>query len=590
MFLNTTNQHKTKPRHESYHQHHLGRRKVKKLTDKEGPATDASANMISFRGKTTAAIVTIRSYSAIIFMAVTLLVLARSLKPATCDNSFTVSSSSSSALSSTLPATNKASEGAKLISVQASQPTRSRRVTRSNKGKDKEQMLSSLAEEIERKHNSLMSGPPKPGINNDRPSHLASYQQQQHYHQPKGGSLSGKGQIRKFDDGMRQIYQMHEQAVALKAVASQSAARPQDDDQLDSKRTSRISIPATKLVSSVMTYVKPKLMGATNSSSNLLSTKRFPVLNDYISTKLAGPSQLLFATKAPQQVSYLLRPPSQVGHQARPTRFPSLSSLVTNRHEEAQYSKLVATTLMEPANSLASSGFKASSSRANNDQSKQSQTISKQKSPKSLSSKSTNQVGSNQSSWFTNPFLQNSLRDLLALSQLPILASKPLPSTAPSIFETGARRLQTSTSLLEQDKLGANQEPGGLLGRLQILEDAYRLVRLLAVRMRNKKDPLLALGSSGTDLVAAASQSAPSAANKQRLVQRSISQLAAWASDNQNQVSRYIQNIKSVLPQAKVAKAKPRGVMWEMATDPSLAVTVFHLIERASVALPLGEF
>lgn len=35
--------------------------------------------------------------------------------------------------------------------------------------------------------------------------------------------------------------------------------------------------------------------------------------------------------------------------------------------------------------------------------------------------------------------------------------------------------------------------------------------------------------------------------------------------------------------------AKPRGVMWEMATDTSLGVTLLHMMDRASFALPLGK-
>lgn len=59
-------------------------------------------------------------------------------------------------------------------------------------------------------------------------------------------------------------------------------------------------------------------------------------------------------------------------------------------------------------------------------------------------------------------------------------------------------------------------------------------------------------------------------------------------------LNAYSEKLRMLIPKPASSllipnRARPRGVIWDMASDPSLAVTVLHLLERASVALPLGK-
>lgn len=182
-------------------------------------------------------------------------------------------------------------------------------------------------------------------------------------------------------------------------------------------------------------------------------------------------------------------------------------------------------------------------------------------------------------------YIQDSFRGLLTLSQLPILQNGPI-STAPSVLEKGSK-LKDSKKLggasgstnSQSSHTSSSSAPSLLLSqnqRKRALDELYRYAYILGTGVRRKRDPLTALGSSPT-----------SALTNQKGVfsQRSRNQFTATNSANNKQLLDYARGLKSILSTG----AKPRGVMWDMATDPSLAVTVFHLLERASVALPLGK-
>lgn len=163
-------------------------------------------------------------------------------------------------------------------------------------------------------------------------------------------------------------------------------------------------------------------------------------------------------------------------------------------------------------------------------------------------------------------YLQDSFRGLLTLTQLPILQATPI-STAPSILEKGGQKSKDPKKTSTQTSQ---------VNRNRAIDELYRYAYILGTSARRKRDPLKALGTN----------SVKKSLIKQKGVfsQRSRNQLIA-PNSNQNQLLNYAKGLKSMLT---AGGAKPRGVMWEMATDPSMAVTVFHLLERASVALPLG--
>lgn len=166
-------------------------------------------------------------------------------------------------------------------------------------------------------------------------------------------------------------------------------------------------------------------------------------------------------------------------------------------------------------------------------------------------------------------FVQESLRDLITLSQLPIMPGNPI-STAPSVYEKGGK-LWLDDKQDNPNRLGGN--------RTRTFDDILRFIYLLSTSSRRKRDPLEAMSSQPPTLVSALVSQASSA-----LRTRPFKFKDRPKSDRK--LSYWIKGDRSPL---RTKDAMPRGVMWEMATDPSLAVTVFHLLERASVALPLGE-
>lgn len=223
------------------------------------------------------------------------------------------------------------------------------------------------------------------------------------------------------------------------------------------------------------------------------------------------------------------------------------------------------------------------------------------------------------------PLMQGSLRDILALTQLPIAPSAggPYKPTSVQHPQNGGRPLSTAPSILESNsrhKLSANEIAKGS----RILEELLRFAYIITSGVRTKRDPLIALGDSSThsgtldhhkplidgQLTTYSSSSfSQRSNNNHQLVPikgaggSSLSSFGSSAVDNSQKLLGYAQKVKSLLNYDHFtsssnllaaltgpAKAKPRGIMWEMATDPSLAVTVFHLLERASVAVPLGKY
>lgn len=114
-------------------------------------------------------------------------------------------------------------------------------------------------------------------------------------------------------------------------------------------------------------------------------------------------------------------------------------------------------------------------------------------------------------------------------------------------------------------------------------EEVMRFAYILTKRLSGKNDPLKALAASGPSLNAVPPNKTFSQRSKNPL------------NSPNRQFLYYLRQLRHLLmggPRLRLPNKKnqirPRGVMWDMATDPSLAVTVFHLLESASVALPLG--
>lgn len=175
------------------------------------------------------------------------------------------------------------------------------------------------------------------------------------------------------------------------------------------------------------------------------------------------------------------------------------------------------------------------------------------------------------------------------MSQLPILSANPI-STAPSIHECVAGKCKTGQTLGSGGPMDVTSSATSNLNRLQnkrrrAIDELYRYAYLVGSGVRRKRDPLKALSSA----------SSPSALASFTSRRRSI--FAHQKSNNQQQIADSDANslanvaLKLIRASGQSSKrARPRGVMWDMATDPTLAVTLFHLLERASLALPLGMF
>lgn len=187
-------------------------------------------------------------------------------------------------------------------------------------------------------------------------------------------------------------------------------------------------------------------------------------------------------------------------------------------------------------------------------------------------------------------YLQDSLRDLILLSQLPILQSDPI-STAPSVLERGGKLYGVKKS---GNVTGLSSGGGSSssyidhVTSLRAIDELLRLAYILTTGVRRKRDPLKALAPTSNSLISTSNQMASV------LSARSLKQLMMPNYNNNRSLTTYATDTNKrlrsiILSSLPKNGAKPRGVVWDMATDPSLAVTVFHLIERASVALPLGK-
>jgi hypothetical protein len=179
-------------------------------------------------------------------------------------------------------------------------------------------------------------------------------------------------------------------------------------------------------------------------------------------------------------------------------------------------------------------------------------------------------------------YFKDSFRDLLTLSQLPILSGGPV-STAPSDLEPGGKKWLAN-------KQAAEQMRGN---RTNAMEDLLRYLYILTnVGVRRKRDPLKALGSntySRPSVMGSLSTSGSNLFNKRPLLSlladKPVTSLIKLPPPKMFAGSKLG---SLIIPNSDHIRS--RGVMWDMATDPTLAVTIFHMLERASVALPLGKF
>lgn len=194
----------------------------------------------------------------------------------------------------------------------------------------------------------------------------------------------------------------------------------------------------------------------------------------------------------------------------------------------------------------------------------------------------------NSANQFAQNYLQNSFRGLLTLSQLPI---SPTGSASSAPSEQEKNRVSLITKLKNaqmnhkhpagQHKPNQNQSSTAESQRRRALDELYRYAYILSLGIGRKRDPLMALASKPPPRSSIFKQKQGAFSQRSKGILSSI--------QNQKQMLDYTKALKSLLTPNALNKAKPRGVMWDMATDPSLVVTVFHLLERASVALPLGR-
>lgn len=455
-------------------------------------------------------------------------------------------------------------------------------------GPNKEHLLSYLAENIERQH--LMK--PVRAFVQQRPSKFdsgddLSYESSEVNYVHRNSTPTHQ----KVDEGLRQILRMHEKANQNRPVESSTSSSSADIARSSrwrefSKNPARVAanlINPNKVVSQVMSYISPlissklispsifDLKGILNSNNNgsklglnpftSRSNNQVTPTKSIFNMKKIREASHNYATTLPQ-ASYLAKPESFEKSNGR-----QFSTQPTNFLDDIGDTVLKSSLIkpnLSPKDLLASESSSSSNQIAT---------------PQPELAESANQLNENYSkglrsqsasSWFKNNanklaqnYLQDSLRSLLTLSQLPILQANHI-STAPSVLEKPYKKKAVN-------KVGSQPAPQSQSQSQRALAELYRYAYILGTR--RKRDPLAALSSS-TSLI------------KQKGVfsQRSRNQLLA--APNNNQLMNYARSIRTALGTG----AKPRGVMWDMATDPSLAVTVFHLLERASVALPLGGY
>lgn len=447
----------------------------------------------------------------------------------------------------------------------------------------KENLLASLANNIELQHFRLA---PIKSIVNQRPSKFdsasdglidgltkdsmkATEQSLNNHQVSKGGTLKNvKAPVKKSEDSMRQIMQMHEIASAhsmpnkhpLKPskVESSNDAYSGSSSVNDLNKLQSIVKSPSQLINKVLqrrplasilpTFHRYESEGPLNLSSLVRSSSIFSGRANYgtnIRPSFSADhnskqhSGKLIISKDIRPQAYILAPLNDESVQAdleshstkKDSVGPIKASTKPNRSE------------LDPTESI--KGAEGSKSRLGS------------------------WLKMSQAKPLRTSFVQDSLRDLITLSQLPIMSNGPV-STAPSIYEKGGK-------FWFDDK---QDNPSRLSGnRTRALDEILRFIYLLSTSSRRKRDPLEAMSSQQPTLVSTLVSQAGNVMRQKPFKfkegPKSDRKLTDW--------------IKASGSSLMTKDAMPRGVMWDMATDPSLAVTVFHLLERASIALPLGK-
>lgn len=455
-------------------------------------------------------------------------------------------------------------------------------LTSSGKTSHKETLLSSLSEQIERNHFKINP------FSHQRPSkfddgeqllrnvinltpqtvHITEQRQQQFSSLP----------VKKADDGMRHILMMHDHAVGANLKTPLVSPGPQviqdSGEPVINKWPIRVlsdAIKPTKVLSHVLSYITP-LVGSKLSSqaTKQLDPASSSHTNEYSLFK--GDSPRSFVTPRPR-VSFLVRPgrgQQQVTQSSFEVQSPNSISESSDHSNQAKDLMAVESSGVSKSVTPDKKDSSSSSSSSVKDKIKAAQPTSSQEKTQKTNSwlrSNTEKVAQN--------YLRDSLRALLTLTQLPILQASQI-STAPSVLERGSKLRPTNKT---------NQtSPSSTDQKFKAIEELYRYAYILGTGVRRKRDPLMALGSGPKP---------DSIKPSRKFSQRSLLGIrhsgSAGSGDGQNQLA-HESALKRLLTFTRSKNANPRGVIWDMATDPSLAVTVFHLLERASVALPLGRY
>lgn len=551
-----------------------------------------------------------------------------------------------------LPANNNHHQSSYSPPSTKSRPTTSTSTTKSRANSQKESLLAMLSETIERQHKFnlnparalIQERPSKHDSGEDDSAARLNFASASQFIQ-KSSKPRKSSAVAKADESMQQIVRMHElhaqpAASGVNKVAVEQAASKKwrDMSHRPVREMAALLIKPNNVVTQAISYISPlvgsKLVadssvvgadGQQGEKTKLLGLHPFAGRSNtnQPTTSSSSPSKGFW----PLRKSFLLRPFATVSPQTSSLSRPSnnkaeLSTSPTTLFESGNFNSKPAASHKQSSDPIADLLADSSEISSILDPVARLLSIPPAKShptsapplrplppPKSLDlstrkstlaavsvadviksednpkSQVTDQVSSqsvkkkkNSANNKAQSYLKNSFRDLLTLSQLPILSGSNPISTAPSVLE---KKSHTKPR-------GAKKAGGSVVGqqdstdpRKRIFEELYRYIYMLGTGVRNKRDPLEALGSSPSpNSIALTNHN-----QKGVFSQRSINQLIAA---NHNQMLNYARKFRSILTTGPMSKAKPRGVMWDMATDPSLAVTVFHLLERASVALPLG--
>lgn len=483
---------------------------------------------------------------------------------------------------------------------------KSSQLSQAKTASQRQRLLESLAQSVERQHLGLG---PTPG--HERPS---SFEASQSVHKLSarppsdypGGQTSSTMKM-KAEDSMRSVLMMHEMAARAPPLPQPQVVNQQKEKHISLDRWATLNNTLFKQVASLIQPLagfdkasNSEVLGANHSNSTgtraklhqfVARSNNSPItlINiglSQLSKRVASPAtgvQRKTVTEAPQ-TSFLAKPIfaqlSGLAQQFSPT--PQSVSFELNSKCTSSDACTVQPALPEEV-AAASSELVATNPPADH-----------QKASGSAKEKlaSTGSAGSwlkNSANQIAQSYLHDSFRGLLTMSQLPILSANPI-STAPSIHECTTGRCKAGQSQESGRPTSGSTSTTSSLNRLQnkrrrALDELYRYAYLVGSGVRRKRDPLKALSSASSP------SALSSLTNRRRGVfggQKSNNEQQLANNEITNLANAALKLIRASGPSSK--RAKPRGVMWEMATDPSLAVTLFHLLERASFALPLGKF